>query len=117
MIIWGGHVGGNTGGIYTPFRTYTVGGTISNLVTGTSVVLSNNGTDILTIGADGAFTFATTLKDASEYNVIVNTQPTHPEQECSVTNGAGTIEGENVDTVQIICKGTFPWHLFLLKLK
>src|SRR5512140_2276422 len=38
--------------------TYTVGGTVSGLAAGTTVVLQNNGASNLSVNANGAFTFA-----------------------------------------------------------
>ena len=79
--------------------TYTVGGSVSGL-TG-SVTLQNNGADNLVRSTDGAFTFATALADGASYSVTVLTQPSG--QNCSVSNGAGTIGGGNVTTVQVNC--------------
>src|SRR5215471_107899 len=63
---------------------FTVGGTVSGL-SGTGLVLQDNGGDNLTISANGAFTFAT---KATAYNVTVLTQPTNPPQTCTVTGGS-----------------------------
>jgi hypothetical protein len=52
--------------------TYTIAGTVSGL-TGTGLVLQNNGTDSLSITADGSFTFSTPIADGSTYNVTVLT--------------------------------------------
>jgi hypothetical protein len=65
----------------------TVGVTVSGL-TGTGLVLQDNGGDSLTIPANGSFTFATTVNGA--YAVTVLTQPTGPAQLCTVANGSGT---------------------------
>ena len=43
------------------------------------------------------------LADGSDYEVTVKTQPTSPEQICSVTNGTGTISGANVSDALITC--------------
>ena len=82
--------------------SFTIGGTVSGLA-GTGLVLQNNGTDNLSIAADGAFTFATPLADGSAYNVTVFTQPSGPSQTCSVTNGSGTIAGADVTNVEVNC--------------
>jgi hypothetical protein len=81
-------------------NTYTVGGTISGL-TG-AVVLRDNGGDNLTVSANGSFTFATPVANASPYSVTVFTQPS-VSQSCSVTGGAGTITLANVTNVAITC--------------
>jgi uncharacterized repeat protein (TIGR01451 family) len=82
--------------------SYTVGGTVGGL-TGTGLVLQNNGGDNLPIGADGGFTFATPLPDGSEYIVTVLTHPSDPEQTCSVSNDSGTLAGANITNVAVTC--------------
>ncbi len=83
--------------------TFTVGGNVSGLATGNSVVLRNNGGNDLTVGANGAFTFSTTLTNGAAYAVTVFTQPTTPSQTCVVTNGSGNIAGANVSNVAVAC--------------
>ncbi|TVQ34817.1 MAG: hypothetical protein EA370_10045 [Wenzhouxiangella sp.] len=83
--------------------TYTVGGTVSGLL-GDGLVLQNNGDDDLAISADGSFTFATSLPDGSAYAVSVLTQPSGPEQLCSVSLGSGLIAGSNITGVQVNCQ-------------
>ena len=85
---------------------FTIGGTVSGLA-GSGLVLQNNASDVLSITADGTFTFTTPLDDGSAYAVTVRTQPTAPNQFCSVTNGSGTISGTNVTDVQVICVDRF----------
>ena len=82
--------------------TYTIGGTISGL-TGSGLVLQNNGGNNLTV-ASGAtsFTFSNPVNAGSAYNVTVLTQPSSPTETCSVTNGSGTANG-NVTNVQVAC--------------
>ena len=67
---------------------YTIGGTISGL-TGTGLVLQDNGGDNLTITGNGSFTFATALTSGSSYDVTVLTQPSSPSETCAVTDGRG----------------------------
>ena len=81
--------------------TYTVGGTVSGLGAGKSVVLQNNGGDSLTVSADGSFTFATTLANSATYSIAVSTQPAS--QTCTVTNGSSTISGANITNVSVAC--------------
>jgi hypothetical protein len=77
---------GGGGSIGTPPpQTFTIGGTVSGLTAGTSVVLQNNGGNNLTVSANGSFTFST---PATSYNVTVLTQPTG--LNCMVTDGTGT---------------------------
>ncbi len=84
-------------------NTYTTGGSVTGLATGNEVVLQNNGGDNLTVSSNGSFTFATALADGSNYTVTVSTQPTTPNQTCTVTNESGTVAGDNVTTVSIAC--------------
>jgi hypothetical protein len=82
--------------------TATIGGTVSGLVATTSVILQDNGGDSLTITANGAFTFKTAVTGADIYAVTVLTQPTSPNQICSVANGSGNATA-NVSNVAVTC--------------
>jgi len=82
--------------------TFTVGGTVSGLLTGTSVTLLNNGTDALKVTANGKFTFTTALATGAAYAVTVSVQPTN--ETCTVTGGSGTVGSANVTTVKVACK-------------
>ena len=79
----------------------TVGGTVSGM-TGTGLVLQDNGGDNLTIKANGSFTFATAVASNGAYAVTVATQPTSPAQTCTVTGGTGTASA-NVTSVAVTC--------------
>ncbi len=83
-------------------NTFTVGGTVSGL-TGTGLVLQNNGGNNLSISGNGAFTFTTPVASGAAYSVTVSTQPGTPTQTCSVTNGTGTIAAANVTNVTVAC--------------
>ena len=80
--------------------TYTVGGTLSGLGTGQSVVLVNNGTSALTVAADGNFTFTTPLAPGA-YAVTVQSPPVG--QTCTVSAGSGTITSNNISNVVVTC--------------
>ena len=82
--------------------TYTVGGTVSGL-TGSGLVLRDNGGDDLGVTANGPFTFATQLAATAAYSVIVFAQPTGPAQTCVVTNGSGAMPANDITTVAIVC--------------
>jgi len=73
-------------------------------LSGSGLVLEDNGSDDLAISGTGTvgFTFKTAVSGA--YNVIVKTQPAG--QTCSVANGAGTATA-NVNTIQVTCAPTF----------
>jgi galactose oxidase-like protein/Kelch motif protein len=83
--------------------TATIGGTISGLAQGASVILQDNGGDSLTLTANGAFTFKTPVTGPTDaYAVTVNTQPATPNQICTVANGSGTASA-NVTNVGVTC--------------
>ena len=87
------------GGSSTP--TYTVGGTVSGLTSG-SLVLKNNAGDDLTISANStSFTFDTGLASGAVYSVTAGTQPNR--LACEVTNNTGTVASANVTGVTITC--------------
>lgn len=85
--------------------TFSVGGTVSGL-SGSGLVLRNNGTDDLAVDANGTFTFDTPLARGGTYNVTVASQPTSPTQVCTVSNGSGTIAGANITNVAVSCATT-----------
>jgi Galactose oxidase, central domain len=85
----------------TTSGTYTIGGTVVSL-SGTGLVLQDNGGDNLTVTQSGGFTFATALAAGSMYAVTVLTQPTSPTQSCSVANGTGTANA-NVGNIVVTC--------------
>src|SRR5690348_8865284 len=79
--------GGGYGGGGGP-ATYAVGGTVTG-VSGTGLVLRNNGGDLfddISVSADGPFAFTGHLAAGSTYEVVVYTQPSSPSQVCTVTN-------------------------------
>jgi hypothetical protein len=88
--------GGATG------SAFSIGGNVTGL-TGTGLVLTNNGGDALTIAKAGTFAFATKLADGAPYAVAVKTQPQNPAQQCAVTNGTGTVGAANVTAVTVTC--------------
>lgn len=81
--------------------SYTVGGTVSGLATGTSVTLQNNGADSTTRTLDGSFSFATPVVANGSYAVTVGTQPLG--QTCTVSNGTGVGLAANVANVAVAC--------------
>ena len=82
--------------------TFSVGGTVVNML-GSGLVLQNNGGDDIAVGANGTFTFPAELASGSGYNVTVRTQPSNPNQACTVTNARGTIGGADVGNVVVSC--------------
>jgi uncharacterized repeat protein (TIGR03803 family) len=85
--------GGSSGSV-----TYTVGARVSGL-SGSGLVLRLSTGGILAVTTNGNFIFAGSLASGASYQVTVGTQPSAPEQTCTVANGAGTISAGNVTAV------------------
>jgi hypothetical protein len=79
--------------------TFTIGGNVSGLV-GT-VVLANNGSNNLTLAANGVFAFSTALASGAAYSVTVAMQPAG--QTCSANNAGGTTVAADVTNIAITC--------------
>ena len=80
---------------------YTVGGNVTGLGSGKTLVLTNNGGDALTLGENGAFTFATPVLEGGSYSVAISEQPAS--QRCTVANGSGSDLRAHVTDVAITC--------------
>jgi uncharacterized delta-60 repeat protein len=83
-----------------PPPSFTVGGTVEGLA-GSGLVLVNRGTELHVTG-NGPFTFPGTFPDGSTLDVRVQTQPTNPDQVCTVVGGRGTITAD-VSDVTVHC--------------
>lgn len=82
--------------------TFSLGGTVSGL-SGTGLVLQDNGGSNLSVSANGSFAFSAPVSRGSSYNVTVLTQPSSPAQTCGVTNGYGADVLGNVADIQVLC--------------
>jgi hypothetical protein len=71
-----------------PPSTFTIQANIVGL-TGTGLVLQNNGTDNLPVSADGSITFPKSYASGSTYSVTILTQPTN--QTCTLTGSTGVL--------------------------
>lgn len=89
------------GGGNPPPVQYSIGGSVTGL-SGTGLVLQDNGGDNLAISGNGPFTFATKINSGSAYSVTVMTQPSNPAQTCTVANGSSTASA-NVTNVAVSC--------------
>ncbi|MGZ5266181.1 MAG: hypothetical protein ACXWCC_05275 [Caldimonas sp.] len=84
--------------------TYTVSVTVTGMRHSyNGLTLRNNGGDDLRVFGDGSSTFKTALASGSAYAVTVSSQPTGPDQTCTVSNGSGTIGSGNVTNVAVDC--------------
>ncbi len=82
-------------------NSYTVAGSVMGLTSGQQVTLNNNGSDPVTVAADGSFAFATPVPYGGSYAVTIGTQPIG--ETCSVTNGNGANMAANVGNVAVSC--------------
>lgn len=80
---------------------FKVGGNLSGLVGGESVVLRNNGLDDLTRSANGGFQFATAIASGQGYAVTVFSKPARVT--CTPAMATGTIVSSDVTDVAIAC--------------
>jgi len=78
-----------------PPPAFTVGGTIDGLEGG-GLELVTGGTTLHPAG-DGPFTFPGTFTAGSAYDVRVQTQPSNPDQVCTVAAGSGTVTADVTD--------------------
>ena len=81
---------------------FTIGGTVNGL-TGSGLVLQDNGGDNLPISGNGTFAFPTSIASGQVYAVSVLTEPSNPAQTCTVSNGGGTVGAANVTNVSVNC--------------
>ncbi len=88
------------GGGDDPAGTLRLGGTVTGLAAGKSVVLQNRGADALRVSENGRFQFSTLLPSGAAYAVTVNAQPDG--QTCTVAHGSGTAMADVAD-VSIRC--------------
>ena len=84
--------------------SYLVRGTAEG-ISGTPVVLDNNGTDAVTVAQDGDFYFAGELADGATYSVSVADKPSS--LSCTLTHRAGVISGADAADVLLQCTRSF----------
>ena len=88
-----------------PPLSFTIGGTVDGLQ-GSGLVLDDIGTELAP--GNGPFTFPRTRADGLPYDVKVKTQPSSPDQVCTVSHGAGTVTGADVTDVAVHCATPAP---------
>lgn len=79
---------------------FSIRGTVSGL-TGSGLVLQNNGGNDLPVSGNGAFVFGNRLIDGATYSVVVRTQPSG--QNCIVRNSTGTIRSGDASDIEVAC--------------
>jgi hypothetical protein len=88
-------------------NSFAVWGQVSGL-TGSGLVLQNNGVDDLTIAGNGPVKFPGKLQSGFAYDVTILSQPAEPELICAVTGGVGKIGNADVTTVGVDCVNDNP---------
>ncbi len=84
-------------------NTFTIGGNTIIGLTNDGLVLSNNGSDDLSVPAGAAsFQFPTQVAEGSSYNVTITQQPA--DSFCTVTNGSGTNVMNDVTNIILNCR-------------
>ena len=81
--------------------TYSLGGTITGLKAGTYLTLTDNGSDTLTLSANGSFQFGARLAAGATYSVAVVTFPSG--ERCGVANATGKVANSNIANVVVTC--------------
>jgi 6-phosphogluconolactonase (cycloisomerase 2 family) len=81
--------------------SFSVGGSLSGLLSSNAVVLADSGGGTLTVATNGRFTFGPLVTSGSTYAVTVVTQPAG--QDCTLANASGTVAGANITNVAITC--------------
>ena len=71
-------------------------------------MLQNNGSDSISVSANGIFTFAAAIANGSALSVAVLTQPAG--QTYTVINGTGAVRGTNATSVSIACSNRSASH-------
>lgn len=80
---------------------YSVGGNLSGLAADSHIILSNNGTDKVSLAANGAFSFPELQAKGSAYKLSISALPTN--QPCTHTYGAGKVQATNMPGMSVIC--------------
>lgn len=84
-------------------NAFSVSGNVSGL-SGSGLVLQNNSGDNLGIVSNGNFTFNSQVANGGGYSITVETSPSTLSQNCTVTNGNGTISGTVISNVMVACE-------------
>jgi hypothetical protein len=90
-----------SGGSSGSGTAFSVGGDVTGLLSGASVVLQDNGAASTTVSSNTAFTFSTAVNSGSAYAVMVQTQPA--DETCAITNGSGTVAAANISSIAVVC--------------
>jgi hypothetical protein len=94
-------------GVACATENLTISGSVSGFPSGAKLVLEDNGVDVLTLSANGPFSFATPVNYSGVYAVTVVSQPIG--DTCTVSNGIGAGVTAAVTNVTVACSTkTYP---------
>ncbi len=91
-------------GAYEFQQVYFIGGTVTGLLAGNSMVLTNNMTEDLSIEADGPFVFTVPVETGLIYDVTMSQSPNNPIQPCMIINEAGTVTDSDITDIAVTCE-------------
>lgn len=78
---------------------------MSGLAPSTTIGLAN-GTERLTISANGSFVFLTKLVTGTAFNITIASQP--DKQLCTLANASGTVAGADITNISVTCASLTP---------
>jgi N-acetylneuraminic acid mutarotase len=78
-----------------------MGGSVTGLQAGASLVLQDNGGNNLTVNKNGVFAFHQRLAAGANYSVTIATQP--DSERCSVQDGTGVLGTADITSVAVTC--------------
>ncbi len=82
---------------------FFIGGSVTGLGGGFSLLLRNNNEDEMTVVSSGVFVFNTPLADLQSYEVSMQILPSSTARDCVLNNNSGIIAGDDIDDVVITC--------------
>lgn len=89
--------------------SYTLGGTVSGLMS-PGLVLQNNLGATATVDANGAFTFTSEYFEGDDFTVSVQSTPVNPAQTCDISKPQGTFEWYgNISNIEVECSLNWSW--------
>lgn len=74
-----------------------------NGLSSAGLVIQNNSSDSLTLGADGTYVFPAPLADGQSYEVVITSQPAGSTQMCVVNNGSGVVSNQTLSEIHVDC--------------
>lgn len=90
-------------GVICSTDSYTVGGSVSGLISGTTLTLQDGQGGQATITTNGTYAFNTSLPSGTSYTVSLVSPPAG--ESCAVANATGTVAGSNVTNANVSCSG------------